>query len=74
MNSQHIIALLAGFNKWNDLIKASEPLFELGYLLLTNRNQILVEDWKMYERANLKDLDDGAKLEIFKIVFLGKDH
>lgn len=74
MNSQHIIALLAGFNKWNDLIKASEPLLELGYLLLTNRNQILVEDWKMYERANLKDLDDEAKLEIFKIVFLGKDH
>lgn len=24
MNAQHIIARLAGFNKWNDLIKASD--------------------------------------------------
>lgn len=72
MKAQHIIAKLSGFNKWADLIKASEPSLELGKLLLTNCKNINVEDWQMYESANLKDFDDETKLEIFKHVFLGE--
>ena len=37
MNAQHIVARLSGFYKWNELIKASEPILEIGRLLLTNR-------------------------------------
>ena len=36
MNAQHVIARLSGFYKWNELIKASEPILELGKLLLIN--------------------------------------
>ena len=72
MNAQHIIALLSGFNKWNDLIKASEPLLEIGKLLLINRENVYVEDWKYYDRQNLQDFSDESKLEVFKRVFLNK--
>lgn len=71
MKAQHIIARLSNFYKWTDLIKASEPALELGKLLLTNRENINIEDWQMYEEANLKGFDDESKLEVFKIVFLG---
>lgn len=56
MKAQHIIARLSNFYKWTDLIKASEPALELGKLLLTNRENINIEDWQMYEEANLKVL------------------
>ena len=45
MNAQHVVARLAGFYKWNDLIKATDPILEIGKLLLRksllliNRNQ-----------------------------------
>ena len=74
MNAQHIIALLAGFSKWNELIKASEPLLEIGKLLLTNRdtNPHIAEDWKMYDFLYLQNFSDESKLEVFKLVFLNK--
>ncbi len=43
MNAQHVVALLAGFSKWNELIKASEPLLEIGKLLLTHRDSYEVK-------------------------------
>lgn len=70
MKAQHIIARLSNFYKWTDLIKASAPALELGKLLLTNRENINIEDWQMYEEANLKGFDDESKLEVFKMVFL----
>lgn len=87
MNAQHVIARLAGFYKWTELIKASEPLLELGELLLTNREAYqeklglftnivespIVADWKSYEEENLKGVDDATKLEVFKKVFLEKE-
>ena len=76
MNAQHIIAQLSGFYKWNDLIQASEAALEIGKLLLTNRKHDqwfnIVDDWQIYESQNLQDLDDEAKLEVFKVVFLGE--
>jgi len=38
MKCQHIIAQLAGFKKWADLISASEPVQELGRLLVEYRD------------------------------------
>lgn len=73
MKAQHIIALLSGFNKWNELINASEPLLELGKLLLTNREGYLLEEWKFYENQNLQNFSDERKLEVFKLVFLNKE-
>lgn len=87
MKAQHIVARLSGFYKWNELIKASEPMLEIGKLLLLNRasyqkaqgyfsnivDSIIVYDWKEYERENLNGFDDAAKLEIFKNEFLSND-
>ena len=77
MNAQHIIARLSGFYKWNELIQASEAALEIGKLLLINRHHSqwvnIVEDWKMYEFQNLQGFDDDAKLEVFKMVFLGQN-
>ncbi len=70
MNAQHIIALLSGFKKWNELIAASESLLEIGKLLLTNRERFSTEEWKIYENLNLQDINDESKLEVFKQVFL----
>lgn len=87
MNAQHIIARLSGFYKWTELIKASEPILEIGKLLLTNRESyqqkrglftnivesLIVDDWKSYESKYLKDCDDETKLEAFKAEFLEQD-
>lgn len=77
MKAQHLIANLAGFDKWADLIKASEPLLELGRLIIENREKYqerngfyLLDDWEMYESLNLNGFDDESKLEVFKKVFL----
>lgn len=73
MKAQHIIALLSGFNKWNELKNASEPLLELGKLLLTNREGYLLDEWKFYESQNLQNYSDETKLEVFKSIFLNKE-
>ena len=75
MNAQYIIANLAGFDKWSDLLEASPEALELGELLFNNRNNSgdvdLTEDWNMYLAMNgFQDFDDASKLEIFNIVFL----
>ena len=76
MKAQHIIALLSGFDSWNELIHASQPKLELGQLLLSKRNDFnspSVEDWKMYQGFLPRDLSDESLLMIFKKVFLGID-
>lgn len=74
MQAQHIIAYLAGFEKWSDLIHASDAALELGELLLQYRNHDygpLHEMWRMYlYSSQLDDVTDESKLEIFKKVFL----
>lgn len=70
MKAQHIIALMSGFGKWEDLSKASEIELELAELLFDNQDKIPVEHWKQYlsalERDNGITLDAETKLEIFK--------
>ena len=72
MKAQHLIACLAGFSKWSDILHASEARLELGKLLLENRDGCLLENWEMYEEKNLRGWDDKSKLDIFKIVMLGE--
>ncbi|HAU1234320.1 TPA: hypothetical protein ACMWW0_001971 [Legionella pneumophila] len=74
MKAQHIIALISGFNKWSDILKASESELELAKLLLDNQDKVDVEDWEMYiagmERDNNITFDPESRLEIFKQVFV----
>ncbi len=74
MKAQHLIAYLAGFDKWADLLQANDDALELGKLLFDNRNRYfaaLREDWDMYLRQNgLENASDESKLDIFKAIFL----
>lgn len=74
MKAQHIIALIIGFNKWTDLLKASETELELAKLLFDNQDKISLEDWEMYiagaERENNQSFDFESRLGMFKHVFL----
>lgn len=87
MNAQHVIARLAGFYKWTELIRATEPALELGKLLFENRlpylervpiiindESMIVEDWNFFlTENNLQNCDDETKLDIFKNYFLKQD-
>jgi len=77
MKAQHIIALIVGFRKWTDLLKASTPELELAKLLFDNQDIISSEDWEMYIHGNENDnnmtFDSDFRLEIFKQVFLNVD-
>ena len=74
MKAQHLIAYLAGFKTWSELLHASDEALELGELLLNNRNRFnspLRENWDMYlEQNGMQNSADESKLEVFKIVFL----
>lgn len=76
MSAQHLIAELAGFRKWSDILHASKERLELGKLLLEHYDDDfmsqgpLLEAWEMYELCNLSGFNDASKLEVFKTVFL----
>lgn len=74
MNAQHVIAYLCGFDKWTDLIKASDVELELAKLVFDNQHKIGIEDWQMYiagaEADNKTTFDAEDRLEIFKHVFV----
>lgn len=73
MKAQHIIALMIGFEKWADLLKASPNDLELAKQLFDNRDKIYIEDWKMYisgvEHHNGIAFEADSRLEILKHVF-----
>lgn len=77
MNAQHVIAQLAGFSSWKDLLIATSTELELAHLLFDNAHIISLEEWEMYlsaiERDNHIKLNTEWKLEIFKQVFLSSD-
>lgn len=78
MKAQHIIANMVGFNKWVELVKASEPELELAKLLFENQDIVSLDDWKMYiigtERDSNTIFDSDTRLEIFKLVFLDEGY
>jgi len=73
MNAQHIIAKLAGFEKWTAMLKASPSALELAKLLFDNMHKISIEEWEIYISGTAHDngvlFDDETKLYIFKMVF-----
>ena len=77
MNAQHVISQLAGFSKWNDLLKATHSELELAHLLFDNAHKICLEEWDRYiadaESMNHTIFNTETKLEIFKKVFLNSD-
>ena len=73
MKAQHIIAYLADFKNWNELLHANNYQLELGYLLIEHRDDHLLEKWQSYVfSSHLDVLDDESKLYIFKQTFLDK--
>lgn len=77
MNAQHIIAKLAGFEKWTEMLKASSTALELAKLLFDNMHKIRNEEWMYYikdvEHENNTTLDEEEKLDIFRTVFADVD-
>ena len=75
MNSQHIVAKLAGFDKWSNLINSDKDGLILGKLLFEHRNDYidgyaLYDHWMGYLQHNgLENLDNGSKLQIFKMIY-----
>ncbi len=71
MKAQHVVAFLANFKCWNDLINADMYQLELGYYLVEHRENNMLEKWQHYEAyPELADFDSEAKLDIFKHIFL----
>jgi hypothetical protein len=77
MKAQHLFALLLGFKKWADLLKASDAELELAKLLFDYQDKIDLEDWRVYiagaEFDNKKTFDTEDRIEIFKNVFTNVD-
>lgn len=73
MKAQHIIAKLAGFEKWTDFPKASPPALILALLLFDQMDKISIESWISYiSRVEVKNktiYDDESRLDIFRMVF-----
>jgi hypothetical protein len=74
MNAQHIIATIAGFSKWTNMLNSSEAELELGKLLFDNQDKISAEEWFYYikgiELENNTVIDADFRLEIFKQAFV----
>jgi hypothetical protein len=76
MNAQHIIAQIAGFEKWTELLRASVAELELAKLLFDNQDIIHAQTWKDYiadaEEMNQTNFDSVSKLEMYKELFLNR--
>lgn len=60
MKAQHIVAKIAGFKKWNDLIKATEFQLELGKLFFNSYTTKTKDPERMIKKSMVKaKLKDG---------------
>ena len=77
MKAQHLFALMLGFGKWADLLKASDEELELAKLLWDNQHKIGVVDWRSYiagaEEDNDTAFDTADRIAIFNRVFVEVD-
>lgn len=75
MKAQYFIASLLGFDKWSDLINASEKEQELVILLFKNKMDI--EEWKSYVREievdNNVTFEFDSQIDFIKNEFIGRD-
>lgn len=74
MNAQHVIAKIANFDKWADLLKASTVELELTKLLYDYQNKIDLVGWHFFiadaQSMNEVELDLDIQVEIFKQVVI----
>ena len=74
MNAQHVIAKIANFDKWDDLIKVSPSELELAKLLFEHQDKIDLIAWNFYiadaQSMNDDELDAEIQVEIFKQVVI----
>jgi hypothetical protein len=77
MYAQHLIAKMAGFRKWTEMLKASDAELQLAKLLFDNMHKIKPEEWETYlaqqEQDNDVIFDAETRLEIFTMVFANVD-
>ena len=73
MKAQHVIAQMAGFEKWTVLIKTSEADLKIAKILYENQDIIDLRMWLDYiseaERMNQTDFDSETKLAICEQAF-----
>ncbi|MCF7567697.1 hypothetical protein L3X37_04870 [Sabulilitoribacter arenilitoris] len=73
MKAQHVIAHLAGFEKWTVLIKTSETDLKIAKILYENQDIIDLRMWKDYiseaEIMNQTNFDSETKLAICEQAF-----
>lgn len=74
MNAQHVIAKLAGFDKWATLIKVSLSELELAKLLFEHQDKMDLISWNFYiadaQSINENELDAEIQVEMFKQVVI----
>lgn len=72
MNAQHVIAKIAGFDKWSEMIQVSPSELELAKLLFEHQDKIDLISWNFYiadaQSMNEHELDAEMQVEIFKQV------
>lgn len=74
MKAQHLISNMAGFNKWSELVNATEIELELAKLLF--ENQVNLAEWDVYLSISATMENTVAittpemKIEVLKHVFL----
>lgn len=70
MNAQHVIAKMANFDKWADLLKASPAELELAKLMFDYQNKVDKVEWYFYiqntQSMNEVELDTEIQVDIFK--------
>lgn len=67
MNAQHVIAQLAGFENWGELIKANPARLELSHLLFDNSDYKIENKDKGYTSTNIYyELGEPEKLIAIK--------
>ena len=73
--AQHLVAKLAGFDKWNDLIKADEQHLELAKIVFngcahSGSISWSRENWDMYYNGEgIVDLPISSQIEVAKYYF-----
>lgn len=76
MKAQHLIAKLLGFNKWDELISASEEQLRFLHLLFDNEHHANLEEWNIYLKScykmnpTISEFSYSEQQEIFEEIFI----
>lgn len=75
MKAQHVMAKIAGFDKWASLLQTPESELELAKLLYDNQNKIDRIGWDFYiaQSMNEIELDAEIQADIFQQVVVDEN-